>query len=78
MYAAMYYDKDAILVSDAEYDKLYDELLSLESKLGTVLPNSPTLRVGGKLLDGFKEHTHINRLWSLDKCKNFDELKKLG
>ena len=74
-YAEMYYDKDALLVSDAEYDKLYDELLSLESKTGIVLPNSPTLRVGGQLKDGFSKHTHLERLWSLDKCKSYDELK---
>lgn len=73
-YAQMYYDKDALLVSDAEYDKLYDELLALEAQLGNVLDNSPTLRVGGKLKDGFKRHTHLERLWSLDKCKSYDEL----
>ena len=46
-YAAAYYEQDAPLVSDAEYDKLYDELLKLESENGIVLPDSPTLRVGG-------------------------------
>ncbi len=75
-YAKMYYDKDAILVSDAEYDKLYDELLLLEKETGNVLPNSPTLRVGGKLKDGFKRHIHLERLWSLDKCKSYDELRQ--
>jgi len=75
-YAQMYYDKDAILVSDAEYDKLYDQLLALEAETGIVLDNSPTLRVGGKLKDGFKRHTHLQRLWSLDKCKSYDELHK--
>ncbi len=75
-YAAMYYDKDAILVSDAEYDKLYDELLALESESGTVLSNSPTLRVGGQLKVGFSKHTHLSRLWSLDKCKSYDELRQ--
>ena len=75
-YAEMYYDKNAILVSDAEYDKLYDELLALEDELGVVLDKSPTLRVGGKLDNGFSRHTHLERLWSLDKCKSYDELKQ--
>ena len=75
-YAEMYYDKDAILVSDAEYDKLYDELLALESETGVVLPSSPTLRVGGQLKEGFEKHTHLERLWSLDKCKSYEELRQ--
>lgn len=73
-YAQMYYDKDALLVSDAEYDKLYDELISLEKENNIVFDNSPTLRVGGKLKNGFTRHAHIKRLWSLDKCKSYDEL----
>ncbi|MBN2878174.1 MAG: NAD-dependent DNA ligase LigA [Clostridia bacterium] len=73
-YARMYYDKDQLLVSDAEYDKLYDELLSLEDETGIILHDSPTQRVGGKVSEGFEKHTHLEPLWSLDKCKTFDEL----
>lgn len=73
-YAAAYYEQDAPLVSDAEYDKLYDELLALEAKSGEVLPDSPTLRVGGAPLKSFKEHVHLGRLWSLDKVRTREGL----
>lgn len=68
-YAAAYYEQDAPLVSDAEYDALYDELLALEAESGEVLPDSPTLRVGGAPLVKFEEHRHLGRLWSLDKVR---------
>lgn len=68
-YAAAYYENDAPLVSDAEYDALYDELLKLEAESNTVLPDSPTLRVGGAPLQKFLPHTHLGRLWSLDKVR---------
>ena len=68
-YAAAYYEQDAPLVSDAEYDALYDELLRLEAESNTVLPGSPTLRVGGTPLLKFESHPHLGRLWSLDKVR---------
>ena len=68
-YAAAYYEQDEPLVSDAEYDALYDELQALEAESNTVLPNSPTLRVGGAPLEKFLPHTHLGRLWSLDKVR---------
>ena len=68
-YAKEYYDLDSPTVSAAEYDKLYDELLDLESKLGVVLPDSPTKRVGGNLQKGFASFKHRERLYSLDKTK---------
>ena len=73
--AAAYYERDASPASDAEYDALFDELVSLEADTGTVLPDSPTHRVGGKPLSAFEEHTHIRRLWSLDKVKTFEDLR---
>ncbi len=73
-YAQSYYEHDKVLVTDAEYDTLYDELLELEKKTGTVLDISPTNRVGGQPLKKFQSHRHINRLWSLDKCKSIEEL----
>ena len=73
-YAAAYYEQDAPLVSDAEYDKLYDELLALEAESGEVLPSSPTLRVGGAPLKSFEEHVHLGRLWSLDKVRTREGL----
>lgn len=68
-YAAAYYEQDAPLVSDAEYDALYDELLSLEAESGETAPDSPTLRIGGAPLVKFEEHHHLGQLWSLDKVR---------
>ena len=73
-YAKAYYENDDMLVTDAEYDELYDELLKLEKETGTVLYDSPTVRVGGEPLKKFENHRHITRLWSMDKCKTTDEL----
>ena len=73
-YAAAYYEQDAPLVSDAEYDSLYDELLKLEAESGVVLPDSPTLRVGGAPQKSFAQHTHLGRLWSLDKVRTREGL----
>ena len=73
--AAAYYERDASPASDAEYDALFDELVKLENDTGTVLPDSPTHRVGGTPLTEFEEHAHIRRLWSLDKVKSFDALR---
>lgn len=68
-YGAAYYESDAPLVSDAEYDALYDELVRLERESGVVLPDSPTRRVGGAPQAGFMPHTHLARLWSMDKVR---------
>ena len=73
-YAKSYYEHDDMLVTDAEYDRLYDELLEMEKATGTVLGDSPTNRVGGEPLKKFENHRHITRLWSMDKCKTTDEL----
>lgn len=70
-----YYTLDDPKVSDAEYDKLYDQLVELEKSLGYQPEYSPTRRVGGELLEGFKKHNHLGRLWSLDKVQNEEELK---
>ncbi|GIQ70022.1 DNA ligase 2 [Xylanibacillus composti] len=69
-----YYTLDDPLVSDAEYDKLYDELARLEKESGQVLDDSPTKRVGGELLKGFDEHRHLAPLWSLDKAQDKEDL----
>ena len=73
-YAYDYYVLDNPVVSDKEYDALYDELTELEKSEGVVLPDSPTLRVGGEPIKEFTPHTHIKRLYSLDKCKTFEAL----
>lgn len=74
-YAYEYYVLDAPTVSDAEYDKLYDELVALEKELCFVLPDSPTHRVGGETLKEFASYTHRERLYSLDKAKSKEELE---
>ncbi len=74
--AEAYYTYDEPEISDAEWDRMYNELLGLERDSGISLPDSPTHRVGGHVLEGFEEHRHINRLWSLDKCQSTDELKE--
>ncbi|NMO96723.1 NAD-dependent DNA ligase LigA [Paenibacillus lemnae] len=70
-----YYTLDEPLVSDKEYDALYDQLTALEKETGTVLPDSPTLRVGGEILKGFAPHRHLSPLWSLDKAQNIEQLR---
>lgn len=69
-----YYTLDEPLISDKEYDRLYDELTVLEAQTGITLPDSPTGRVGGELLEGFKPHRHLAPLWSLDKAQNQEQL----
>lgn len=76
LYAYQYYVLDNPTVSDYDYDKLYDELVTLEKQTGVVLPDSPSQRVGGEILSNFKKYTHKIPLYSLDKCQNFEELKK--
>ncbi|GIP08724.1 DNA ligase 2 [Paenibacillus macerans] len=70
-----YYTLDEPLISDKEYDQLYDELTALEAETGVTLPDSPTMRVGGELLQGFKPHRHLSPLWSLDKAQNEEQLQ---
>ncbi len=72
-YAEAYYDTDAPVISDAEYDALYDELVTLEQESGFVLPGSPTIRVGASA-GAFLPHTHIRRLYSLDKIRTEEAL----
>ncbi|MBQ9480586.1 MAG: NAD-dependent DNA ligase LigA [Clostridia bacterium] len=74
-YAYEYYVLDNPTVSDAEYDKLYDELRALEASEGRVEFDSPTRRVGGEPIKEFEKHTHIQRLYSLDKAVTESELR---
>ena len=73
-WAYEYYVLDNPTVSDKEYDALYDELKKLEAESGEVYPDSPTRRVGGEPIKGFEKHTHIARLFSLDKSTSEEEL----
>lgn len=70
-----YYTLDNPTITDKEYDALYDELRALEGETGYIQPDSPTQRVGGEVLDKFEKHTHLAKLWSLDKAQSFAELK---
>ena len=72
--AYQYYVLDEPTISDKEWDALYDELKALEAETGVVLPDSPTRRVGGEPLPGFAPHTHITRLWSMDKAQSLEEV----
>lgn len=73
-YAALYYEEDAPVISDAEYDAMYDELRALEEREGYTLKNSPTHRVGGAPQKKFEPSRHLLRLYSLDKCKTEGEI----
>ncbi|ABR47162.1 DNA ligase, NAD-dependent [Alkaliphilus metalliredigens QYMF] len=73
-YSYKYYVLDQPIVSDKEYDSLYDQLIELEEKTGHVLLDSPTQRVGGEPLKKFQSHQHVALLWSLDKAKTAEEL----
>ena len=75
-YAHEYYTKDTPSVSDSEYDQLYRELVSLEEKYpDDILPDSPTHRVGGKVLDGFEKYQHQYPLYSLQDAFSRAELE---
>ena len=74
-WAYEYYVLDNPTVSDKEYDALYDELKRLEQESGEIYPDSPTRRVGGEPIKGFQKHTHIARLFSLDKAVSEEELR---
>ncbi|MDD2445592.1 MAG: NAD-dependent DNA ligase LigA [Clostridia bacterium] len=73
-HAYNYYVLDSPTISDKEFDLLYDELVELEKETGVILPDSPTQRVGGQILSGFKKYPHKFRLYSLDKCQTKTQL----
>ncbi len=73
--AYQYYTLDDPTISDKEWDALYDELVKLEAETGERLPDSPTRRVGGAMLPGFEQHTHIARLWSMGKAQSIEALE---
>lgn len=69
-----YYVLDEPTISDDEWDDMYAELRRLESETGVSLPDSPTHRVGGEILESFEPHRHLARLWSLDKVRTEGEV----
>lgn len=70
-----YYVLDKPTISDSEYDKLYYSLVDLEKETGVILPNSPTQRVGDTVLEGFTKRNHEVPLYSLNKVRDYDDLK---
>lgn len=69
-----YYDQNESDISDDEWDAMYAELRGLEEKTGERMADSPTRRVGGAVMEGFEQHRHIARLWSMDKAQSEDEI----
>lgn len=75
-YAYFYYVKDQPKISDSQYDKLYQELVQLETQYPeSITPDSPTQRVGGVILDGFEKALHEVPLYSLNDAFSQGELE---
>ncbi|MEG1145691.1 MAG: NAD-dependent DNA ligase LigA [Clostridium sp.] len=70
-----YYQEDRELMSNYEYDKLYDELVALEQETGVVFGNSPTKQVGYEVVDVLPKERHEKPMLSLSKTKSGDELR---
>lgn len=75
-YRDAYYNESRPTISDAEYDKLFDELQSLENKTGIIMSNSPTQTVGYEVKSQLEKIKHEYPMLSLDKTKSVDELNK--
>ena len=71
-----YYRDDNPIMSDKQYDDLYDELESLEKEAGLILAGSPTQKVQGYILDGFRKVQHSKPMLSAAKTKDVDEIKR--
>jgi DNA ligase (NAD+) len=69
-----YYAQDKEIMSNFEYDKLYDELVELERETGMVLTGSPTINVGYEAVDELPKEAHESPMLSLDKTKEREEL----
>ena len=74
--ASAYYQHDDPIMSDMQYDALYDQLQQMERESGIMLPDSPSHRVGGDPLSAFAPHRHITRLWSMDKVQSIEALNE--
>lgn len=72
--AKAYYQEDHEIMSNLEYDALYDELLKLEEETGLVLSGSPTVKVGYEILSELPKERHAAPMLSLDKTKSVDDL----
>ena len=72
--AKAYYQEDREIMSNQEYDSLYDQLEQLEKETGTVLTNSPTVRVGYEAVNELPKEEHPSPMLSLDKTKDREVL----
>jgi DNA ligase (NAD+) len=72
--ARAYYQEDREIMSNLEYDRMYDELVALEEKTGVVLSGSPTVKVGYEVLSELPKERHPSPMLSLDKTKSVDDL----
>ena len=70
-----YYQEDREIMSNFEYDKLYDELVELEKETGIILSNSPTQNVGYEALSELPKERHESPMLSLDKTKEVEALR---
>ena len=70
-----YYAEDREIMSNYEYDRLYDELQALEDETGTVLAGSPTTRIGYEAVDELPKEQHESPMLSLDKTKDREALR---
>ena len=75
MAAKAYYAEDREIMSNWEYDKLYDELVALENETGVILSNSPTGKVGYEAVDELPKEQHESPMLSLGKTKSREELR---
>ncbi|MCC8025186.1 MAG: NAD-dependent DNA ligase LigA [Clostridium sp.] len=71
-----YYQESREIMSNFEYDKLYDELCSLEQETGVILSGSPTQKVGYEILSELPKETHESPMLSLDKTKSVEDLRE--
>ena len=74
--ARAYYQENRELMSNREYDRLYDELLKLETDTGVILAGSPTQRVGYEVLSELPKEAHEAPMLSLDKTKEVETLQE--
>ena len=74
--AKAYYQESREIMSNLEYDRLYDELAALEKATGVILSGSPTQQVGYEVLSELPKETHETPMLSLDKTKSVEDLQQ--
>ena len=76
--AKAYYQENREIMSNYEYDRLYDELVELEKETGTVLSNSPSVRVGYELLSALPKERHEKPMLSLDEAQGYHSIESMA